>query len=56
VAELAVALGLVGAAPCLVGDHYPGRYSRHDFGFVDPPLVLETVGRAIRLTAQPSAG
>jgi anthranilate synthase len=28
---------------------YPGRYTRWDMGFVDPPLVLEARGRAFRL-------
>ncbi|MPY92357.1 MAG: anthranilate synthase component I [Acidimicrobiia bacterium] len=30
---------------------YPGRYTRWDIGFVDPPLVLEARGRAFRLEA-----
>ncbi len=30
------------------GVEYPGRYSRHDFGFMDPPI--EFVGRCDRLT------
>ncbi|MGE0718659.1 MAG: anthranilate synthase component I [Alphaproteobacteria bacterium] len=33
------------------GVEYPGRYSRWDFGFTDPPLALETVGRVVRLAA-----
>ncbi|MCC7274419.1 MAG: anthranilate synthase component I [Alphaproteobacteria bacterium] len=33
------------------GVDYPGRYSRYDFGFVDPPLVLESAGSRVRLTA-----
>ena len=38
------------------GVEYPGRYSRYDFGFVDPPLAIETVGRAVRLTALNARG
>ena len=30
---------------------YPGRYTRWDMGFVDPPLVLVTRGRGFRLDA-----
>jgi anthranilate synthase len=30
---------------------YPGRYTRWDIGFVDPPLVLTTCGREFRVTA-----
>ena len=30
---------------------YPGRYTRWDMGFVDPPLVLVTRGRSFRLDA-----
>jgi anthranilate synthase len=30
---------------------YPGRYTRWDMGFVDPPLVLTARGRAFRLEA-----
>ena len=30
---------------------YPGRYTRWDMGFVDPPLVLVARGRAFRVTA-----
>src|SRR5881409_3966702 len=30
---------------------YPGRYTRWDMGFVDPPLVLTTRGRGFRLEA-----
>ena len=30
---------------------YPGRYTRWDIGFVDPPLVLTTRERAFRLDA-----
>ena len=56
VAELAVALDRRRGALFSSGIDYPGRYSRYDFGFVDPPLVLETVGRAIRLTALAERG
>jgi anthranilate synthase len=30
---------------------YPGRYTRWDFGFCDPPLALEARGRGFRLSA-----
>ncbi len=30
---------------------YPGRYTRWDMGFVDPPLQLAAVGRSARITA-----
>src|SRR5690349_24040584 len=30
---------------------YPGRYTRWDMGFVDPPLALTARGRAFRLEA-----
>ena len=30
---------------------YPGRYTRWDMGFVDPPLVLVTRGRTFRIEA-----
>jgi anthranilate synthase len=30
---------------------YPGRYTRWDMGFVDPPLVLVTRGRGFRIEA-----
>src|SRR5687768_5029454 len=30
---------------------YPGRYTRWDFGFVDPPLELVTRGLEFRLSA-----
>src|SRR4029077_1241991 len=30
---------------------YPGRYTRWDMGFVDPPLVLVTRGRGFRVDA-----
>ncbi len=30
---------------------YPGRYTRWDMGFVDPPLVLTSRGREARVTA-----
>jgi len=30
---------------------YPGRYTRWDIGFVDPPLVLESSGREFRVRA-----
>lgn len=33
------------------GIEYPGRYNRFDMGFIDPPLVVETVGDDITLTA-----
>lgn len=33
------------------GFEYPGRYTRWDIGFVDPPLVLEARGRDFRLSA-----
>jgi anthranilate synthase len=34
----------------------PGRYSRHDLGFADPPLVLEAKGRAFTLDALNARG
>ena len=30
---------------------YPGRYTRWDMGFVDPPLMLSSLGRQFTLTA-----
>lgn len=30
---------------------YPGRYVKRELGFVDPPLVLESQGRSLLLTA-----
>jgi anthranilate synthase len=30
---------------------YPGRYTRWDMGFVDPPLAIEARGREVRLSA-----
>ncbi|MDO5053414.1 MAG: anthranilate synthase component I [Pseudoclavibacter sp.] len=33
------------------GVEYPGRYTRWDIGFVDPPLVLEGSGFGLRLRA-----
>src|SRR5689334_2987418 len=30
---------------------YPGRYTRWDIGFVDPPLCLESRGRQFRFSA-----
>ena len=30
---------------------YPGRYTRWDMGFVDPPLVIVACGRAVRVEA-----
>ena len=30
---------------------YPGRYTRWDIGFIDPPLVLTSRGREFRVTA-----
>src|SRR5262245_24512162 len=30
---------------------YPGRYTRWDMGFVDPPLVLVATGRRLRVEA-----
>ena len=30
---------------------YPGRYTRWDVGFADPPLAIEARGRNVRLTA-----
>jgi anthranilate synthase len=35
---------------------YPGRYTRWDMGFVDPPLALEARGRAFRLQALNARG
>src|SRR5881628_2603151 len=35
---------------------YPGRYTRWDMGFVDPPLVLTTRGRGFRLEALNARG
>lgn len=33
------------------GFEFPGRYTRWDLGFVDPPLVLETKGRTFTVKA-----
>jgi anthranilate synthase len=33
------------------GVEFPGRYTRWDMGFVDPPLVLTAAGRAFKLNA-----
>src|ERR1044071_8560019 len=30
---------------------YPGRYTRWDMGFADPPLVVSAHGRALRIEA-----
>jgi len=30
---------------------YPGRYTRQDVAFVDPPLVISSTGRAMRIAA-----
>src|SRR5262249_36878320 len=38
------------------GVEYPGRYSRWDIGFVDPPLALECQGREFRIIALNSRG
>ena len=35
---------------------YPGRYTRWDMGFVDPPLALEGRGRAFRVSALNTRG
>src|SRR3954468_7297882 len=35
---------------------YPGRYTRWDIGFVDPPLALTTRDRAFRLDALNARG
>lgn len=35
---------------------YPGRYNRWEFGFAEPPLMLESQGRAMRLRALNSRG
>ncbi|MET0341605.1 MAG: anthranilate synthase component I [Polyangiales bacterium] len=35
---------------------YPGRYTRWDLGFVDPPLVLEATGRSLRVSPLNSRG
>ena len=35
---------------------YPGRYTRWDVGFVDPPLVIEARGRAMRFAALNARG
>ncbi|BBK37859.1 anthranilate synthase component I [Allostella sp. ATCC 35155] len=55
-AELTAALDERRGALFSSGIEYPGRYSRFDFGFVDPPLLLETVGTAVRLEALSERG
>src|SRR5215470_15268411 len=35
---------------------YPGRYTRWDIGFVDPPLALVARGREFRLSALNARG
>ena len=35
---------------------YPGRYTRWDMGFVDPPLELSAAGRSARVTALSARG
>jgi anthranilate synthase len=35
---------------------YPGRYSRWDFGFVDPPLAVTAKGRAVEIAALNARG
>src|SRR4026209_2346444 len=35
---------------------YPGRYTRWDMGFVDPPLVLVARGRGLRVETLNSRG
>ena len=32
---------------------YPGRYTRWDMGFIDPPVEISAVGRAARVGAGP---
>jgi anthranilate synthase len=34
----------------------PGRYARHDLGFIDPPLALEAKGRAFTIDALNARG
>ncbi|MBY6091739.1 anthranilate synthase component I [Pseudooceanicola sp. 502str34] len=35
---------------------YPGRYTRWEFGFAEPPLMVESRGRALRLKALNARG
>jgi len=35
---------------------YPGRYKRWSMGFVNPPLMIEAVGREARVTALNARG
>jgi anthranilate synthase len=35
---------------------FPGRYTRWDMGFIDPPLVFSTVGRQFRIEALNARG
>ena len=35
---------------------YPGRYTRWDMGFVDPPLEISATGRSARVTALSARG
>ena len=48
-AELTAALDQRRGALFSSGIEYPGRYSRFDFGFVDPPLLLETAAGTVRV-------
>jgi anthranilate synthase len=35
---------------------YPGRYTRWDFGFAEPPVMIESRGRTMKLTALNARG
>ncbi len=35
---------------------YPGRYTRWDMGFVDPPLELSAIGRSAKISALNNRG
>ncbi len=51
IAELVEALDGRRGAVFTSGFEFPGRYTRWDLGFVDPPLVLETKGRTFTVKA-----
>ena len=38
------------------GYEYPGRYTRRDFGFIDPPIVIQGGDREARIEAGAATG
>ena len=56
IAEIALALDERRGALLTSGFEFPGRYTRWDLGFVDPPLVLEARGRSFTVRALTGRG